>query len=191
MSFSLTDLNVIGRQVLRALADLRVGTRGEIAGHASLTKQQTSSALNRLENFALVQQSAVQGGPWTITAEGDALLAGEALTDHQPRRALLAAAPNSAPAPALAAEPEPEPAVTEVAGEEVPGEDWIPTELEPTPDVLLRAREVEDALALVRLRLRCSLLPASSVKVYRDLVASLPPVLREELLPITQLIASG
>ena len=168
MPLALDDLGELGRKTLRALAVLQAGNRREIAEQSGLTKPQTSSALTRLESFGLVADPAQLGGAWTITAAGQAMVNGQPL--------------EPAPEPVSAAEPDAEPLMNEEP-------DLIPQEF--IPDALTRNREIENALALVKTRLRCSLLPASAVRIHREIMNSLPPVLREELLPIELMILAA
>ena len=178
MALKLNDLGELGRRTLRALAELQVGNRREISERAQITRQQTSSALSRLENFELVQAPPQTGGAWTITAAGQRLVTGQPLDPVQESTA----APEVEPEIASATEPVADPPMSEEP-------DLIPTQF--ISDALTRNREIEDALTLVKTRLRCSLLPARAVRIHREIMNSLPPVLREELLPIELMILAA
>lgn len=189
MALTLMDLGELGRKTLRGLGAIRAGTRGEIAEASGLSKSQVSSALNRLYSLGLVADPPTTGGAWSLTYAGAELLL-------FPTRAL----PESpAPEPKPETEPEPEPELKpelepepETEPEPIPDADeaGLPTQ-HVIPDALIRAREIEDALALVRARLRCTLLPASAVRIHREIMNSLPAVLREELMPIELMILAA
>jgi hypothetical protein len=54
----------------------------------------------------------------------------------------------------------------------------------------MQAMEIELALEQVRGRLRILVIPARSVRVYREIISALPPVLVEALAPITAVVDS-
>jgi hypothetical protein len=175
MALTLMDLGELTRKTLRGLGAITAGTRSEIAEASGISKQQVSSALNRLYNLGLVTEPPTMGGAWSLTHAGAELLL-------FPSRAL----PES-PAP----EPKPE-SEPEAEQELEPVEEFvIPQEIIPDTSPMLRQREIEDALALVRARLRCTLLPASAVRIHREILNSLPAVLREELMPIELMILAA
>lgn len=182
MALKLEDLGELGRKTLRAVADLQVGNRREIAERAGISRAQVSSALNRLENYGLVQIPMQPGGAWSITNEGQFLATGQ-------RAALASPPPVVEPEMEAEEELESEP---EAEQELEPVEEFvIPQEIIPDTSPMLRQREIEDALALVRARLRCTLLPTSAVRIHREIMNSLPAVLREELMPIELMILAA
>lgn len=211
----LIDLSPHHRQVLIAMGRHALHKRREIADQTELTAQQVSSALNRLEASGFIDAPAAPGGDWCITDKGTHLLEAAAIQVNIPALEKPKTMPtdpedasgeNSPPVeqkiptdaenplinatePAMATEPDADDA-------EIQWPDFVPkdapqegsdasSELEAA---LLNAMEIELALDRVRSLLRAPRIPSHSARVYREVVAVLPSVLREALAPITALV---
>lgn len=165
----LHDLSPDAQHILRTLYFSGAGMRrSELGEQTGLTLDQISPHLSRLKAKGWLETEVTHDGSgalWRLTEVG---------------QSLLPYGDKSEP------EPEPEP--------EEPIEPDFPTKLEYVPDgadaavavQLLDAMEVEVALDRLRHQQRFKLIPAQTARVYREVVAALPTVLREALEPLTE-----
>ena len=118
---------------------------------------------------------------WTLTNKGLKELAAATPPEPQPQ-------PEPDPQPSVPPEPEPAP-------EPQPEPEFV-AELDYEPDSapdpiareLLQAMELEVALDDLRRRLRAPVIPSRTEWVYREVLAVLPPIVRDTLSPITALL---
>lgn len=186
MALQLNNLGPLSGKTLIALATLAMAKSSAIATCANLKREQVSSALNRLESMGLVEKPEISGGEWRILDKGYGLLqaAGIALT------------PAVSPIPPTApGDEEPLPPVEEEAPHSVDEEDLPPTDEELLPtehqsDDDSREAQIDRAFSEVKSKLRneASWIPPKTCRLYRELIALLPPILQEELAPITCLL---
>lgn len=184
----LDALGITTKQILKALAGTPANRR-KLAEQLGLPPANVSKALNRLSVFGLVERDEPNGA-WRITPDGCVT---------------LGIAPPVAPEPApVAAEldsDEPEMATEMAAGIAADVANFDPTAWEPEPPApppcapsnqiaadLLAAMEIEVALDHVRSKLRSTSIPARAQRVYREVLAVLPPALVEALAPVTGLV---
>ena len=159
-----------------------------------------STRLCRLRDHGLCISDLRDGkNYWTLTNKGLKELAAAMQPEPEPQpapqqddldRRLDAALATTtrlieatAPAPQPKPQPEPEPPQPEPEYEP----DSAP-EPDPIARELMRAMELEVALDDLRRRLRAPVIPARTERVYRELLALLPPIVRDTLSPITALL---
>jgi hypothetical protein len=183
----LSDLSDINRRILVVLKDIHCGGRRHIAELAGLQPHQVSPALNRLEGMGFIDHPAGPGAGWTMSDAGYALfglrapVAVESAPDQEPESNPECESETPFPdscGPEYAKIPEPEPEPEPVSGPYAPAKSAE----------IMRAMEIELALEQVRGRLRIPAIPASSVRVYREIISALPKVLVEALAPITAMV---
>ena len=173
----LSDLSDINRRILVVLKDIHCAGRRHIADMSGLQLNQISPALNRLEGMGFIDRPEAPGTGWTMSDAGYALFGLQppaADPDSETERA--ASRIDESPKPKPEPEPEPEP----VSGPYAPAKSAE----------IMQAMEIELALEQVRGRLRILVIPARSVRVYREIISALPPVLVEALAPITAVVDS-
>ena len=175
----LSDLSDINRRILVVLKDIHCGGRRHIAELAGLLPNQVSPALNRLEGMGFIDRPEAPETGWTMSGTGYALFGLQppaADPDSETERAASRIDESPKPKP----EPEPEPEPEPVSGPYAPAKSAE----------IMQAMEIELALEQVRGRLRIPAIPARSVRVYREILSALPPVLVEALAPITAVVDS-
>ena len=146
-----------------------------------------STRLCRLRDHGLCVADLRDGkNYWTLTNKGLKELAAASQPEPQPP------APESAPQPSVP--PEPEPPQPEPPQPEPEPEFASQLEYEPdsAPDPIARdlmlAMELEVALDDLRRRLRAPVIPARTERVYREVLAVLPPIVQDALEPLTALV---
>lgn len=178
---TLSDLSDNNRRILALLKDIHTAGRRHIADLTGLEPNQVSSALNRLESMGYIDKPDGPGRGWTMSESGYALfgLRPGVVAEPETERAdswiddiptIKIRFPISKPKQ----KPEPEP----VAGPYPAGKSAE----------IMAAMEIDLALEQVRGRLTAPLIPARAARVYREILAALPPVLAEALAPITALV---
>lgn len=169
----LNELSIDAQHILRTLHFSGAGLRrNDIAEQTGLTLEQISPHLSRLKAKGLLKNEVVPGSNgtlWTVSESGHALVSDVAFSEitasiHGPME------PNMEPEPAMELEPVPTDAVA---------------------IQLLTAMEIEVALDRLRHQLRLQRIPAQTARVYREVVAALPPVLAHALAPLTALLESA
>lgn len=157
----LTDLSDHHRRILALLKDIHVAGRRHISDLTGLTPSQISPALTRLEAMGYIEKPDTPGRGWTLNESGYALFGlRPPVVDPEPK-------------------PESEPElVAPVAGPYEPGK---------SADII-QAMEIELALEQVHGRLTAPIIPARAARVYRNILADLPPALVDVLAPITAMV---
>ena len=166
----LNELSIDAQHVMRTLYFSGAGMRrNEIGEQTGLTLDQISPLLSRLKAKGLLKNEVVPGSNgtlWNMSESGHALVSDVAFSE-------ITASIQGPMEPNM---------------ESLPMEPAMELEPVPTDDVaeqLLNAMEVEVALDRLRHQLRLQLIPAQTARVYREVVAALPPVLAQALAPIT------
>ena len=137
-------------------------------------KKHLSARLCRMREKGLCISEMVEGkNLWTLTNKGLRELESQSIPE-----------PQTEPQP----EPEPEPEFVSQLEYEP---DHATSEPDPIARELLDAMELELALDEVKWRLQAARIPARTARVYREIVAALPPVLQKTLEPLTALIESA
>lgn len=203
---TLQDLSPLNRRILDLLTAGDT-TRRQLVEATQSLPQKISRCLNRLEAMGFVEKTTELGG-WTITAAGRTLYGCPEPSNPAAAVAVVVASePAQEAAEAVAAAPEMSAEMsTEMSAEpDEPEPDFDPAAWTPEPisapppradhDAiaadLLVAMEIEVALDQYRARVRAAPIPARAVRVYREVLAPLPPVLREALEPITALVEAS
>lgn len=158
----LNDLSEKQQGLLKMLHKTPEGLTHQALGKKTCFPSGTvGSSLKRLLELSFVEKPLKLGGAWRITLDGVALIDPPGKSER---------CENALPAmiPALTAD--------------------LPDHEEPTRDeavALLPLGEVESALRLVRTRLQAPLITARARVVYTQVLEVLPPILVDELAPIT------
>lgn len=121
---------------------------------------------------------------WTLTKKGQQELE-KSQELHQQSEPQINPELDSEPQPTPEAEPQPD---QQTEPEFVSEHEYEP---DPIARELLEAMELELALDNVKWRLQAAHIPVRTARVYREIVAALPPVLQKSLEPLTALIESA
>lgn len=138
-----------------------------------------SSSLARLEAYGLIEKPDRPGKEWMMTAAGEKLFRAPVTAIAAPKATVIV---GPMPFVHVTATEEPMPPEPEQAQEPV----FHPLSSE-MDEVFWENRRITDALNTVRLRLR-GRVPASALRVYREVLDALPAELADVLTPITELV---